>query len=73
MTYLNQGSAADLLAQHLEGSRRKWYGYLTRNSRNWNKQHGYKITVHVENGKLAYTKAAILAFVRVMQPNPKVS
>lgn len=71
MTYLNQGNAAELLTCYLGGSRRKWYGYLTRNARNWQKQFGYKISVHVVDGKLAYTNAALMAFVAVMQPTKK--
>lgn len=73
MEYLNQGCAAELLASQLGGGRCKWFGYLTKNARNWQKQHGYKITVHVENGKLAYTKSALMAFVGVMQPTVKAA
>lgn len=74
MKHLNQWQAAELIAQHLQGETRMWYGYLTRNIRNWAKQHGYKITVHVENGKLAYSTAALLEFVRVMKfPPSRVS
>ncbi|MDR9527941.1 hypothetical protein RJC67_02525 [Acinetobacter baumannii] len=47
MKLLNQWHAAELIAQHLNGEVRSWYGYLTRNIRNWDKQHGYKITAHV--------------------------
>lgn len=67
MKLLNQWHAAELIAQQLNGEVRSWYGYLTRNIRNWDKQHGYKITVHVENGKLAYSREALLEFVRVMK------
>ena len=35
MKLLNQWHAAELIAQHLNGEVRSWYGYLTRNIRNW--------------------------------------
>ena len=68
MKFLTQWQAAELLASFLKGDAKKWYGFLTKNSRNHSSQdHGYKITPHVENGKLAYTREALLEFVRVSQ------
>lgn len=65
MNLLTQQQAAGLLASHLKGNAKKWYGFLTKNSRHHaNQSNGYKITTHVVNGKLAYTEAALLEFVR---------
>lgn len=66
MKHLTRWQAADLLSAHLDGDARTWFGYLQRNIRNSDKQHGYKITAHAVNGQLAYTQAALLEFVRVM-------
>lgn len=67
MKHLTTWHAAELLSTHLKGDARKWYGYLRKNIRHWEQQHGYKITAHVINGQLAYTQAALLEFVRVMK------
>lgn len=66
MKYLSQWQAAELLASHLKGTPNEWFGFLTKNSRNnRDDNHPYKITVHVEKGKRAYTREALLEFVRV--------
>lgn len=66
MKYLRQRQAAELLASHLKGNAKKWFGFLTKNSRHHaNQSNGYKITTHIVHGKLAYTEAALLEFVRV--------
>jgi len=66
MKYLTQQQAAELLATHLKGNAKKWFGFLTKNSRHHaDRSNGYKITTHVVNGKLAYTESSLLEFVRV--------
>lgn len=66
MKYLTQQQAAEFLASHLKGNAKKWFGFLTKNSRHHAEQgNGYKITPHVINGELAYTESALLEFVRV--------
>jgi len=66
MNLLTQQQAAELLASHLKGNTKQWFGFLTKNCRNHMKQsNGYKITAHVANGKLAYSEAALLEFVRI--------
>lgn len=66
MKFLTQWQAAELLASFLKGDAKKWYGFLTKNSRHHaNQDNSYKITAHVVNGKLAYTEKALLEFVRV--------
>lgn len=72
MKHLTRWHAAELLSTHLDGDVRTWFGYLRRNIRNSDKQHGYKITAHAVNGDLAYTQAALLEFVRVMKTPHKV-
>jgi len=66
MKYLTQQQAAEFLASHLKGNAKKWFGFLTKNSRHHAEQgNGYKITPHVINGELAYTESSLLEFVRV--------
>lgn len=66
MKHLTQWQAAEFLASLLNGDAKKWYGFLAKNNRHHaNQSNGYKITTHIVNGKLAYTEAALLEFVRV--------
>ena len=60
--YLSQWEAAELLCELLGQSTKYWYGFLYRNSRATGV---YKITWHIQNGRLHYTEAALLEYVRV--------
>lgn len=57
---LRQSSA--LLASCLHGNEKKWYGFLLKNCRIKN---GYKITSHVRDGKLHFTREALMQYVSV--------
>lgn len=67
MKHHTRWHAAELLSKHLKGDARKWYGYLRKNIRHSDQQHGYKITAHAVNGQLTYTQAALFEFIRVMK------
>lgn len=75
MKHLTQWQAAELLASLLNGDAKKWYGFLAKNSRHHaDRSNGYKITTHIANGKLAYTEAALLEFVRLtLTPHKETS
>lgn len=66
MILLNQRQASKLLATYLQGSARKWFGFLTKNSfRHANENNGYRITTHIVDGEIAYSESSLLEFVRV--------
>lgn len=62
---LSRWEAAEYLTSQLGENAKHWYGYLHRNVRNSSQQHGYKISAHVLDGDLVYTRFALQEFVRV--------
>lgn len=62
---LNHWEAAQYLTSQLGKNTKHWYGYLRRNIKNAHQQYAYKISVHVLDGELVYTRFALQEFVRV--------
>ncbi|ENV80984.1 hypothetical protein F942_00135 [Acinetobacter ursingii ANC 3649] len=65
---LNRWEAAKYIASKLGKDPQYWYGYLRSNTNARSralKEHRYKISVHVLDGELAYTRFSLQEFVRV--------
>lgn len=67
--YLSQGESANFLFSHLGKTRNYWYGRLTKNLYRPSLLHGYRITVHIVDGKPMYALPALREFVRINQPS----
>lgn len=65
---LSQSESANFLYSHLGKTPKYWYRRLTKNLYRSSLLHGYRITVHVVDGKATYTKSALKEFVRVNKP-----
>lgn len=65
--HLSQGEAAKFLYSHLGKTPKYWYRRLTKNLYRPSLPHGYRITVHVVEGKPMYTLPALREFVRINQ------
>lgn len=68
--FLSQSESAKFLYTHLGKTQKYWYRRLTKNLYRPSLSHGYRITVHVVDGKPMYTLPALHEFVRVNQPSP---
>lgn len=67
--FLSQNESAHFLSFHLGKSQKYWYRRLTKNLFRPSLSHGYRITVHVLDGKPMYTLPALREFVRINQPS----
>lgn len=65
--FLTQSDSANFLSLHLGKSQKYWYRRLTKNLYRPSLSHGYRITVHVVDGKPMYTLPALREFLRVNQ------
>jgi len=67
--FLSQSESAKFLSLHLGKTPKYWYRRLTKNLYRPSLSHGYRITVHVVDGKPMYTLPALREFVRIHQPS----
>lgn len=66
-SHLSQTESAKFLYTHLGKTQKYWYRRLTKNLYRPSLLHGYRITVHVVDGKPMYTLPALHEFVLVNQ------
>ena len=67
--FLSQCESAKFLSLHLGKTQKYWYRRLTKNVYRPSLLHGYRITVHVVDGKPMYALPALREFVRINQPS----